>query len=79
MDRPSLREGGVVPRLWMAALGGEALYEADLPACCQRAARSNADYFECVSCGAVWQETVAVEPEECAFTERVGDERKGAA
>ena len=71
----------------MAALGGETLYEADLPGCCQRSAGSfqsakglDEHYFECPSCGAAWQAPIAAEPEECAFTERASDgERKGAA
>ncbi len=70
----------------MAALGEEALYEVDLPGCCQRSvssarsAKSLDDYFECPACGAAWLALVAVEPEECAFTERASDgERKGAA
>ena len=73
-------------RMWMAALGEEVLYEADLPGCCQRSVssaqgkKSLDDYFECPACGAAWQAPVAVEPEECAFTERASDgERKGAA
>ena len=72
--------------MWMAALGEEALYEVDLPGCCQRSASSARsaesldDYFECPACGAAWQASIAVEPEECAFTERASDgERKGAA
>lgn len=86
MDRAPLREGRVMGRMWMAALGEEALYEADLPGCCQRSVssarsvKSLDDYFECPACGAAWQAPVAVEPEECAFTERASDgERKGAA
>ena len=69
-------------RLWMAALGGETLYEVDLPGCCQRSARSYDDSFDCPACGAEWQAPLAelAEPEECAFTERANDrERKGAA
>jgi hypothetical protein len=77
-------------RLWMSALGEEALYEADLPGCCQRSASSarSADSFdnsfECPACGALWQSPLqgsfVAEPEECAFTERTSDgERKGAA
>ncbi|HLL57371.1 MAG TPA: hypothetical protein VK359_05550 [Rubrobacteraceae bacterium] len=75
-------------RLWMAALGEEALYEADLPGCCQYSAsfvRASADSegsFECPVCGAVWQapQEHLLEPEECAFTERGSDgERRGAA
>lgn len=67
-------------KLWMAALGGESFYEEDMPACCRRGARGSGDSFECLSCGATWQAGVAVEPEECAFAERVTpEERKGAA
>ena len=68
-------------RLWVAALGEEALYEADLPACCMRSAKSaDNNSFECPACGALWQAPLPVEPEECAFTERASDgERKGAA
>ncbi len=67
-------------RLWVAALGEEALYETDLPGCCRRSARSTDDSFECPACGALWQAPLPVEPEECAFTERASDgERKGAA
>ncbi|CAA9436973.1 MAG: hypothetical protein AVDCRST_MAG80-986 [uncultured Rubrobacteraceae bacterium] len=72
--------------MWIATLGEEALYEVDLPDCCQRSVssarntKSLDDYFECPTCGAAWQAPVAVEPEECAFTERASDgERKGAA
>jgi len=87
VDRPSLREGRVMGRMWIAVLGEEALYEADLPGCCQRSVssarsvKSLDDYFECPACGAAWQAPIAaVEPEECAFTERASDgERKGAA
>lgn len=66
-------------RLWMSALGGEALYEADLPACCQRDARASEEPFECVHCGAMWQEAATAEPEECAFADSGAHERKGAA
>ena len=67
-------------RLWIAALGEEALYEADLPGCCRRGARSSDDSFECPACGAAWQAPLPVGPEECAFTERASDgEHKGAA
>lgn len=91
MDRTSLREGCLMQsRLWMASLGEEALYEVDLPGCCQRSAGSvNGspspagsfdDSFYCPVCGAEWRASLAVEPEECAFTERASDsERKGAA
>jgi hypothetical protein len=80
VDQPPLRKGRVMGRLWVAALGEEALYEVDLPACCRRDARSSDDYFECPSCGAAWQAPIVAEPEECAFTERASDgERKGAA
>jgi hypothetical protein len=72
--------------LWVAALGEEALYEVDLPGCCQRSASSARSAkgfdgsFECPACGALWQAPLATEPEECAFTERPSDgERKGAA
>ncbi len=79
MDQPSLREGGVV-KLWMAALGGETLYEQDMPGCCKREARNSEDSFECLSCGAAWQAALTAEPEECAFAEeRTEEERKGAA
>jgi hypothetical protein len=80
VDRTPLREGRVV-RMWMASLGGVALYEADLPSCCRRAARHavEGDTFECPSCGAVWQVPEPVEPEACAFMERGDGERKGAA
>ncbi len=70
----------------MASLGEEALYEVDLPGCCQRSAGSaNSagsfdDFFYCPVCGAEWRTSLAVEPEECAFTDRASDgERKGAA
>jgi hypothetical protein len=70
-----------VGRLWIAALGEEeALYEVDLPGCCQRSARGSEVSFECPACGAAWQAPLPVELEECAFTERTSDgERKGAA
>lgn len=83
MDRTPLREGGVEvrsPRIWIAALGEESVYEADLPACCQRSARSAHDGFECHSCGAMWQAPIPVLPEEDAFMRRGSeDERRGAA
>lgn len=63
----------------MPALGGEALYEQDLPGCCRRGSRDSEDSFECGSCGAMWQAAHPVEPEECAFVERTAEERKGAA
>ncbi len=79
MDQPALREGRLV-RTWIAALGEEVvLYEADLPACCQRSARASDDSFECSSCGALWQAPLPVEPEEDAFGRREAEERKGAA
>ena len=69
-----------MPRLWMSSLGGEALYEEDLPGCCRRSAASAERDFDCPACGAVWQAPLVAEPEECAFTERASDrERKGAA
>ncbi len=79
MDWASLREGRVV-RLWIAALGEEAVYEADLPVCCQRTAGSTGDSFECLSCGAMWQAPLPVEPERDAFMQQGLDrEQKGAA
>lgn len=67
-------------RLWVASLGEEATYEEDLPGCCRRSARSSDDSFECPGCGAGWQASLPIEPEECAFTERASDEEhKGAA
>lgn len=77
MDQPPLREGGVVG-LWVPHMGGETFYEADMPACCQRGARGAEETFECISCGAVWQAPLPVEPEACAFAERPEQER-GAA
>jgi hypothetical protein len=80
VDQPPLREGCVVQRTWIAALGEEVvLYEVDLPACCQRSARGSGDSFECLSCGASWQAPLSVEPEEDAFGRRDVEERKGAA
>ncbi len=87
MDRTPLREGGVrvqSERLWIAALapdsGEESVYQADLPACCQRSARSAEDGFECHSCGAMWQAPIPVLPEEDALMRRGSeDERRGAA
>jgi hypothetical protein len=76
VDQPPLREGRVV-RTWIAPLGEEVLHEVDLPACCQRSARSSGDSFECPSCGAMWQVPLPVEPEEDAFGVR--EERRGAA
>jgi hypothetical protein len=76
VDQPPLREGRVV-RTWIAPLGEEVFHEVDLPACCQRSARSSGDSFECPSCGAVWQAPLPVEPEEDAFGVR--EERRGAA
>jgi hypothetical protein len=70
----------VLPRTWIAALGEEVLYEADLPACCRRSARgSSGESFECPSCGALWRAPVPFEPEGCAFTESDAQERRGAA
>ena len=69
-------------RMWMASLGGVALYEADLPSCCRRAARREGaehETFECPSCGAAWQAPEPAQPEACAFMERGDGERKGAA
>lgn len=70
----------MLPRTWIAALGEEVLYEADLPACCRRSARgSSGESFECPSCGAVWRAPASFEPEGCAFTESDAEERRGAA
>jgi hypothetical protein len=80
VDQPPLREGGVVGRTWIAALGEEVvLYEVDLPACCRRSARGSEEAFECPSCGAVWQAPLPVEVEEDAFVRGGEEERKGAA
>ena len=79
MDQPPLREGCVVVRTWIAALGEEVLHEADLPTCCRRSAGGLGDSFECPSCGAVWQAPLPTEPEECAFGGGDPEERKGAA
>ena len=70
----------MLPRTWIAALGEEVLYEADLPACCRRSARgSSGESFECPSCGALWRAPAPFEPEGCAFTESDAEERRGAA
>jgi hypothetical protein len=66
-------------RTWIAALGEEVLHEADLPVCCQRSARGSDESFECLSCGAMWQAPLPVEPEGCAFVESDAEGRKGAA
>ncbi|ABG05553.1 hypothetical protein Rxyl_2636 [Rubrobacter xylanophilus DSM 9941] len=67
-------------RLWMAAMGGEAFYERDLPGCCRRSARSaREEGFECPACGAMWQSPPPAEPEGCAFTAGGPEESKGAA
>ena len=73
-------------RMWIAAPGpvdeGVLLYEADLPACCQRTAFGSAgeEGFECPSCGAAWDPAVPVEAEGDAFmTRRGSEERRGAA
>lgn len=80
MDRASLREGGVVRKLWASALdGGEVMYGADLPSCCQREARSTDDSFECVSCGAMWQAAEEPEAEGCAFAVEEERDHRGAA
>ena len=65
--------------VWMSALGGEVLYEEDLPACCQRGARGEERSFECPACGAMWQTALPVHSEEDAFGRRDLDERRGAA
>lgn len=65
-------------RTWIAALGEEVVYEADLPVCCARTARSCEASFECPVCGAMWGEPLPVVPEHDAFTQ--GDEeQRGAA
>ncbi len=80
MDRPPQREGRVVRgSIWMSALGGEVLYEEDLPTCCQRSARGQERSFECPACGAMWQTALPVHPEEDAFSQRDLEERRGAA
>ncbi len=65
--------------IWMSALGGEVLYEEDLPACCQRSARGQERSFECQACGAMWQTALPVQPEEDAFSQRDLGVRRGAA
>ena len=78
MDRASLREGCVVRgSAWIAALGEEVVYEADLPACCRRSAIHHDESFECPVCGAMWREPLPLQPEEDAFAQ--GEERRGAA
>lgn len=66
-------------QIWMAALGEESVYEADLPACCRRSARGAEDSFECHSCGAMWQAPLPVEPEYDAFAGDSRGSEKGAA
>ncbi len=65
--------------IWMSALGGEVLYEEDLPACCQRSAHCQERSFECPACGAMWQTALPVQPEEDAFSQRDLGVRRGAA
>ena len=65
--------------IWMSALGGEVLYEEDLPACCQRSARGQERSFECPACGAMWQTALPMQPVEDAFSQRDLEERRGAA
>ena len=80
MDRPPQREGRVVRgSIWMSALGGEVLYEEDLPACCQQSARGQERSFECPPCGAMWQTALPMQPEEDAFSQRDLGVRRGAA
>ena len=62
---------------WIAALGEEVVYEADLPACCARTARASEDSFECPDCGAMWRLPLPVVAEHDAFVR--GDEQRGAA
>lgn len=78
MDRPPLREGGVV-RLWTSRLEGEVFYQADLPVCCLREARGSDGELECLSCGALWQSVEAPEPEECGFVAEEKEQRDAAA
>ena len=70
-------------KLWMPALGGESLYEEDLPACCARDARAAAhsgdDAFECASCGAMWQRPIPVDAEDDGFSTEQREARRGAA
>ena len=69
-----------MPVLWIAALGGETLYQEDLRGCCGRCAWRADASFDCPACGPAWQAPLPVEPAECGFTERATDgERKGAA
>ena len=63
---------------WIAALGEEVVYEADLPTCCLRTARASEDSFECPGCGAMWRKPIPVVPEYDAFG-RGEDEQRGAA
>ena len=63
---------------WIAALGEEVVYEADLPACCARTARAHEDSFECPGCGAMWRKPIPVVPEHDAFA-RGDDAQRGAA
>jgi hypothetical protein len=63
----------------MSALGGEVLYEEDLPTCCQRSARGQERSFECLACGAMWRTALPVQPEVDAFSQRDLEERRGAA
>jgi hypothetical protein len=69
--------------MWIAASGsvdeGVLLYEADLPACCQRTAGSFDEHFGCPACGAVWDAAQLVEAEGDAFMAPGVEERKGAA
>ena len=73
-------------RMWIAASGsadeGVLLYEAGLPACCQRsasAAGGSEDHFGCPACGAVWDAAWPVEAEGDVFMTPSVEERKGAA
>lgn len=71
--------GYPAPRLWTASLGGEIVYETDLPGCCEHDARSYRDGFECGGCGASWQPVFEASPEVCAFKVEGGEEERGAA
>ncbi|MGI8649815.1 MAG: hypothetical protein ACR2KW_05485 [Rubrobacter sp.] len=67
------------PRLWMAALGGEVVYEVDLPGCCEHDARSYQKDFECGGCGVVWQPVFETLAEVCSFKTGAEEEERGAA
>lgn len=66
-------------RLWISECGEEVLYEQDVPGCCRRHVRGAVNTFDCLACGTKWQAALQAEPEQCAFIERMEQERKGAA